>query len=166
MRCSLWLVPLLSFFFIAVSFSPSAYGQSYPEERARFVGRFLMTSALIFEGTVLGVWLAQLKKTSMHQQTIFLFAILVVLSLGLYPLRASASLLKEVNDYKAWGSAWDARQAAILAAHTSGETDLVVRWLPNRYGVKDLDGNVRHWINSCAAKYYGINTIRSVSGSQ
>ncbi len=165
-RFSLWSVPLIHFLFIAVSFFPSAYGQSYPEERARFVGRFFMTSALVLEGVLLGIWLAQWKKMMIHWQPIFWFSVIVLLGLGLYPLRAAASMLNDVKEYKAWASAWDKRETAILTAHTSGELNVVVRWLPNRYGVKDLDGSVTHWINSCAAQYYGVSTIRSVPGNQ
>jgi len=160
------LIPLIHFLLIAASFAPSAYGQAYPVERARFIGRFLMTAALMFDGALLGVWLAQAKKISMVGHAIFPLAALIAGIMALYPLRAGLSMWSEVNEYKTWASAWDTREAGILAGRASGEMELKVQWLPNRYRVKDIDGSVKHWMNNCVAIYYGVNTIRSVPAGQ
>ena len=48
---------ILAYILIAVSFAPSVYGQAFPAERARFLGRLLMTAALMFEGGGLGIFL-------------------------------------------------------------------------------------------------------------
>src|SRR5207247_6808117 len=53
------LVLMLAYLFIAASFAPSAYGQSYPVPRARFAGRVLMTVALMTEGAFLGTLITQ-----------------------------------------------------------------------------------------------------------
>jgi len=156
------LLPLLSYLLIAVSFSPSAYAQAYPIERARFIGRFLMTAALMFEGALLGVWFAQLKTHLSYQHLLFPIAGIFLLIVGLYPLRSGLWLWNNVESYRAWASAWDERDATIQSRAESGEQDLVVAWFPNRFGIKDIDGSTKHWVNRCIADYYGVNTIRSV----
>jgi len=159
---ALVILPLLSYLLIAVTFAPSAYGQAYPVERARFIGRFLMTAAFVFEGALLGVLFAQLKPISYHRRIFFPAAALLMLVLGLYPLRGGLALWNNVDEYRAWATAWDEREQLIHRMAESGVQDPVVEWFPNRYGVKDIDGSTEHWMNKCVADYYGFNTIRSV----
>ncbi len=159
---ALVLVPLLSYLFIAVSFMPSAYAQSYPIERARFIGRFLMTAALFFEGALLGVWFAQLKTFLSYRHILFPVAGFFLLVVGFYPLRGGLWLWNNVESYRTWASSQDERQREIYRMAESGEQDPVVEWFPNRAGVKDIDSSAAHWMNKCVANYYGFNTIRSI----
>jgi hypothetical protein len=158
----LFLVPLLQAVLIAASFAPSAYGQSYPAERARILGRFIMTAALMFEGTLLGLLSVLYGKTLFRRQVLYTLSVLTLLILAFYPLRAGLILLADVPAYSEWASRWDVREAEIYEAVEAGGQDLVVSLLPTRDGVKEIDGLTRHWVNGCAAEYYGINTIRSV----
>jgi hypothetical protein len=159
---ALVILPLLSYLLIAVTFAPSAYGQAYPVERARFIGRFLMTAALMLEGALLGVWFAQLEFISSYRRIFFPMTAVLLLVFGLYPLRGGLSLWKDVDEYRAWATEWDAREQLIHDMAESGVQDPVVEWFPNRYGVKDIDGSTEHWMNKCVSDYYGFNTIRSV----
>jgi len=155
-------VPLIQCLLIAASFAPSAYGQSYPAERAQFLGRFIMTTALLVEGALLGVLCAQYRNFFSQRKIFFLSVHIMLFALALYPLRAGLVLLAEVPGYQKWASAWDKRDAEIGKAIASGEQDLVVRLLPPWGGVKEIDGDTRHWVNRCVAGYYEVNTIRSV----
>ena len=156
------LVPLIQYVLIAASFAPSAYGQSYPAERARFLGRFIMTAALTFEGGLLGVLCAQYKPILSRRRFFFVLSGFALLVLGFYPLRAGLTLSAEVPDYRRWAAMWDTREAEIYQSIEMGEQDLVVRLLPPRDGVKEIDGDSAHWVNRCAAQYYGVDSIRSV----
>jgi hypothetical protein len=158
----LFFVPLIQSLLIAASFAPSAYGQSYPAERAQILGRFVMTAALMLEGALLGVLLAQFGKSLLRREVFYTLSILTLLVLAFYPLRAGITLLADVPEYRQWAFKWDAREAGIHRSIEMGEQDLVVRLLPPRDGVKEIDGNTRHWVNRCAAEYYGVYTIRSV----
>jgi hypothetical protein len=42
-----------------------------------------------------------------------------------------------------------------------GQTDPIVPQFDGVLGVKELDVNANHWVNRCAAKYYGFNSIRA-----
>ena len=160
----MWLIiaPLVQGLLIAASFAPSAYGESYPADRAQILGRLIMTTTFLFEGALLGVLCAH-SRMFLRRRKIFIFLSgLILLILALYPLRAGLSMLADVPDYRQWSSAWDVRDAEIHKAITAGERDLVVRLLPTKEGVKEIDGNPRHWVNRCAAQYYEVDTIRSV----
>jgi len=159
---TLILLPLLSYVLIAVSFTPSAYAQSYPIERARFIGRFIMTAALMFEGALLGVWFAQVKPFLSYRRLIFPIAGFFLLLVAFYPLRSALWLWNNVGSYREWSAVWDERDVMIKSKVQAGEQDLVVPWFPNTYGIKDIDGSTKHWVNRCISDYYGINSIRSV----
>ena len=156
------LVPLIQYLLIAASFAPSAYGQSYPAARARFLGRFIMTAALMLEGGLLGILVTQYNPLPSRSRLFFPLASVVLLVLALYPLRAGLVLSAKLPDYRQWASSWDMREAGIYKSIKMGEQDLVVRLLPPRDGVKEIDGLTRHWVNRCVADYYEIDTIRSV----
>lgn len=164
-RILIWLVmvPLLQYLLIAVSFAPSVHGQSaYPEGRAQFLGRLIMTMAFLVEGALLGVLCAGPVSVTSRRQVVFLLSSLALLILAIYPFRAGMSLLAEVPDYRRWASAWDLRETEIYRSIAMGKRDLVVRWLPTKEDVKEIDGDASHWVNQCAADYYGVKTIRSV----
>ncbi len=154
--------PVMMYIMIAASFAPSIYGQSYPIERARFAGRFMMTTASLLEGACLGVLFAQWK--SARSQTIFVNLVLVLLTVSaVYPLRAGWTFLQaNLPDYRRWTSAWDARQKQIYLDKAQGQQDLVVAQLPAFEYVKELDARPHFWVNRCAATFYGVSSIRTV----
>ncbi len=154
------IIPVIQFLLIASSFAPSAYAQSYPAERAQILGRLTMTTALLLEGALLGILFAQAKFLfSLHKPAI-LFGCLLFFVLAFYPMRAGLSLFSDVSEYREWALGWDLREAEINDAIAMGETNLVVSWLPTREGVKEIDAGT-HWVNRCAANYYGVDSIRS-----
>lgn len=156
-QIKVWLVmtPLLGCFLIAASFAPSAYGQYFPAERARFLGRALMTAVLLVEGGLFGVWLARWK---VHPVGLFFLA-MVLLVLGVYPLRAGMNLLSEIGIIQNWSAAWDERDASIRAAVADGTTELSVVQLDSIGDVIEYKGDPQHWVNLCAAQYYGLKSL-------
>ncbi len=149
----------ITYLLIAASFAPSAYGQSYPMARARFTGRVLMTIAL----TLGGLW------TGMRLQPRPFFRALMVFVLTLlafYPLRAGWKMWQnELPLYQQRAAAWDARQARILSQIAEGRKEIVVAQIFNFQQVKELDSNPHHWVNRCAAQYYGVESIRAIPSS-
>jgi hypothetical protein len=154
-------VLLLTYLFIAAGFAPSAYGQSYPVPRARFIGRVLMTVALIGEGALLGTLISQLR-VNFLQSTVFQgLSLLVLFLLMLYPLRTAGRLSTEIPVYRERAAAWDAREVEIKTMKAEGQTDLVVRFL-SKERLQDLGDHKGFRLNRCAAVLYGVNTIVAV----
>jgi hypothetical protein len=155
------IVLLLTYLFIAAGFAPSAYGQSYPVPRARFIGRVLMTTAFITEGALLGVLFSQIKSNFFQSTAFHGVATLVLIVLMLYPLRTAWRMAGEIPVYRERAAAWDAREIEIKALKADGQTDLVVRFL-SKERLQDLGDHKGFRLNRCAAALYGVNTIVAV----
>ncbi len=158
-----WLIvaatPFLMYLMIAASFAPSAYGQAYPVERARFAGCVMMTSAGLLEGACLGTLLAQWRPLHARAWLVNVAALALIVA-SIYPLRAAAASAGEHLAFaRKWTTAWDARQAYIFSEKSKGVQEIVVGQLPGFEQVKELDTNPRFWVNRCAATFYGVRSI-------
>ena len=154
-------VLVLAYLFIAASFAPSVYGQSYPVPRARFTARVVMTVALMAEGALIGVLATQVRASSAQPIVLRNFAILVLAILALYPLRTLWRTLEDIPVYQQRAAVWDAREAEILTMKAQGQQDLVVRFL-SEAPIQDLGDHTGYRLNRCAAALYGVNTIVAV----
>jgi hypothetical protein len=155
------IVLTLAYLFIAASFAPSVYGQSYPVPRARFTARVIMTIALMTEGALFGILATRVQVKSVRPVVLRNVAILLLAMLALYPLRTFWRTLEDVSVYQQRAAAWDAREAEILAMKAQGQEDLVVRFL-SEAPIQDLGDHTGYRLNRCAAALYGVNTIVAV----
>ena len=143
---------LIGYLLIAASFAPSIYGQSYPAGRARFAGMVLLVSMFMSAGAILGVLLTRFKPGLVQ------FAMLALLILSLYPLRATSHVLTEIPQYRQYAEKWDQRDAQIRAWHAEGVQDLVVPFLKEEF-TQDLGDTRNFRLNRCASLIYGVNSI-------
>ena len=155
------VVLALTYLFIAASFAPSVYGQSYPVPRAQFAARFLMTAALMTEGALIGVLLAQVRIRLLQPAALRNFAMIVFVILALYPLRTFWRTLEEIPIYRQSAAVFDSRESEILALKAQGQQDLVVRFL-SEVPIQDLGDHKGYRLNRCAAALYGVNSIVAV----
>ncbi|HSB03236.1 MAG TPA: DUF6056 family protein, partial [Anaerolineales bacterium] len=154
----MFLVLVLADLFIAATFAPSAYGQSYPAARARFAGRVLMSGALIMEGVLLGTLSAQIRAKFFQSSYFRGFAMLVFMVLALYPLRTAWRTFGEIPVYHQRAAAWDLRESEIRRLKAEGVQDLIVPFL-SKERTQDLGDQTDFRLNRCAAVLYGIKSI-------
>jgi hypothetical protein len=152
------LILIFTYLFIAASFAPSAYGQSYPAPRARFIGRVLLTAALMTEGSLLGALATQMKGSFFESSYVRGFAMFALILLALYPLRTAWRILQEIPAYQERAAAWDLRESEIYALKAEGEQDLIVRFL-RKEKIQDLGDHADFRLNRCAAALYGVDSI-------
>jgi hypothetical protein len=155
-------IPLLLWLLIAAGFAPSAYGQSYPVERMRFLARTLMIAALMLEGMLIGALPgdAPFPFGSAALRWAFLMGFAVVVTV--YPLRAVYNIYRfEIPYFQLHADMWDARDATIRQAVAEGATDLEVEQIDTFAGVQEYKENPYHWVNTCAAQFYGLRTLRA-----
>lgn len=151
-------IPILSYLLIVASFLPSVYGQSFPVERARFTGQLCLVVGLMIESALLGSLAAHFRlQTSALKWT----ALVLLAVSALYPLRAAWLAWGEVPAYRERAALWDGREVMIFQLIEEGQTDPIVPQFDGVLGVKELDVNANHWVNRCAAKYYGFDSIRA-----
>lgn len=151
--------PLLLYILIAASFAPSVYGQSFPVPRARFAAYFLQMGALVVEGAVLGALSSQGLRNFSWSRAGAALALVLAGVAAIYPLRAGWLVVAASADYREWAAAWDARDALIRTKIAEGQTDLIVPGLSGIDQIKELDIRSHHWVNRCAARYYGVHSI-------
>lgn len=155
------VAPLLSVILIAASFSPSAYGQSYPVERSRILAHVLVVTTCMLEGSLLGIWAA--RRAFLRSPIFTTAATLTLLLCSIYSFRAGIQTLRQNEpEYRERAALWDTREARIIEMKARGETDLTVVQYDGVYGTKELDTYETHWVNKCAAQYYGVNSIRAI----
>lgn len=155
------VVPIIAYILIAASFAPSAYGQSYPVGRARFAGRLLMTSALIIEGALLGIFISNIRTKFFQPIYLRRVSILALVVLMLYPLRTAWLTSMDIPAYQHRAAAWDKRDAQIRDLKAQGARDLVVRFLSDDQ-IQDLGDRTGFRLNRCAAALYGVDSILAV----
>jgi hypothetical protein len=158
----LLLVPVIVYLLIAASFAPSVYGQSYPVARARFDGFFLQMAGLMVEGALLGSLGSRWMRGIAWDRAAAALALIAVAIAAFYPLRAAWLTYEESAEYRTWAAAWDARDALIRTQAAEGSSDLVVPSLSGIDQIKELDVRPGHWINRCAARYYGVGSISAI----
>jgi hypothetical protein len=159
LRVAIVLTVLAMFISIGFSFAPSTFVRSFPVARARFAAQFVMTFSLALSGGLLGILASRLHvplKINMIRSAILL---LLGLLLIVYPLRAGMKIYSSTYEYRYFAAAWDERDAYIRKSVSEGAKDLVVVQLDSMGGVGEYKGNERHWINRCAADFYGLDTL-------
>jgi hypothetical protein len=152
------LVLIFTYLFIMASFAPSAYGQSYPAARGRFIGRLLLTGAFMTEGALLGALFSPIRIQFFQFTSVRGLAIFALMILALYPLRTAWRVFGEVPVYQQRAAAWDLRESEIYKMKAEGSQDLVVRFL-RKERTQDLGDHANFRLNRCAAALYGVNSI-------
>jgi hypothetical protein len=163
-KSALWMgvifIPVLVWILIAAGFAPSVYGQGYPVERMLFLARTLMIISLTAEGILFGRLLKDLRfkpnHTAEQWAVLCLFAVLAVV----YPMRAALNVYRyTIPEYRAHAKQWDLRDAYIREAVAAGAKDIEVVQLDSFGGAMEYKGDPGRWVNVCAARFYGLNTI-------
>ncbi|MDP2778541.1 MAG: DUF6056 family protein, partial [Anaerolineales bacterium] len=158
------VTPFLVWLLIAAGFSPSVYGQGFPVERMRFLARTMMIAAYMSEGMWFGLLLNDLQFK--YDRAFGQWAVLVIFAAlaMVYPLRTLFNIYEfDVPEYRSRAELWDLRETYIIRHAGLGERDLVIPGFSGVYQIKELDSDPNHWVNKCAAQYYGVNSIRSVT---
>lgn len=158
------MTPFLIWLLIAAGFSPAVYGQGFPAERMRFLARTLVIIACMLEGALFGFLL---KGVLFRYNKSLVFGVFLTFFLTLsvfYPLRVAYSIYKiNLPEYRTRAELWDFRNEFIVRHESQGEKDLIVPGYSGVYKIKELDSDPNHWVNVCAAQYYGVDSIKSVT---
>jgi hypothetical protein len=156
------VVLLLAYLFIAASFAPSVYGQSYPIPRARFAARVILTGTLLMEGALIGIWIANLRRDFFQQIGWRYMIAFGLMLLAFYPLRTAVRNSAEFSAYQRRASAWDLRDAEIRKLKMDGVQDIVIPFLSKEV-IQDLGDHAGFRLNRCAASIYGVQSILAKS---
>jgi len=151
-------IALLAYLLIASSFAPSVYGQSYPAPRARFAAVVILTCALIMEGALVGIWIANFSKKFFQPINLYRFTVVTLVLLSLYPLRTVTRNAENFPAYQRRALAWDLRDAEIRKLKAEGVRDLIVPFLSEEI-MQELGDHAGFRLNRCASIIYGVDSI-------
>lgn len=160
----LWAVPLGVTLVIAAACLPSAYIQgAYPENRALISARWIFTAGWMFEFYALGVvyihWRSRSPKYDLRKTTANVSFVIVMCCF--YLVFCSLQVLSNIPAEQKRATAWDERALQIAALKQSGQTDIQVTALDSVEKIKEISDDPTHWVNKCAAVYYGVETIKA-----
>jgi hypothetical protein len=153
------LLPILLYALVFASFAPSAYGQSYPVERVRFPAHFMISIVLTSFGVCLGYVLSYVKLPAFSRYVVVGLAFTALL----YPLWMMRQPLATYEFRRVFALRWDEREQMIYEMKANGEMDLVIPGLDGYEGTKELDVRPNFWVNQCAARVYGVDSIAAIS---
>ncbi len=151
---------LVMFALIACSVAPSVYGGlAYPSGRALMPARLIWLAGL---GTLAGLG-AQVARTWLARWRWTRWAVpALLLVLLLYPLR-SAWIVggAETQALSVRAERWDARHAQIISQREAGITAIEIAQVDVVQGLEDIGPDSEHWVNQCAAGYYGVELMQA-----
>ncbi len=149
------LILALGYLFIAASFAPSVYGQSYPVARARFLGRVVLTCMFMGSGAIFGVLLTGIKSST---KIPFFVSLILLAAVFVYPLWTAKRVAVNIPKYQKYATLWDQRDQQIRAMKAQGQKDLIVPFLSEE-PTQDLGDHRDFRLNICASRIYGIDSI-------
>jgi hypothetical protein len=144
------------------SMTPSVLVRTaYPDPRAQLIPHFTLILTIYLLGTLAGCAFSSLKLNRFTSLTNLLMAALFV-GLAFYSARMIPLIHSDDSVLQARAVAWDQRQALIEQEKSAGELDITVPAFDNIDKINELHLERDHWVNICAARYYGVNSISAV----
>ncbi len=137
---------------------------SYPGDRALSPAYFSLILFVFFLAWSGAQFLQSQAVWSRHLQLSTSASRVLVLTFLFYAFWISHRILIPISPLQHRAEAWDMRQNMILDAKARGETNVVVPAFDSIAQIFELYPKENFWVNSCAAKYYGIKGISAIEG--
>jgi len=151
---------------IVLVLMPSFYALGVPQPgRARVVPQYLIALVTAVLGYVVGVGIRSLRPAMAFTPVVV--GGCAVLTLGVIvvgPVRSTQSALATVADARAYASRWDQIDQQLHSARINGGVDVQVPPLTLDGTIRGMDflsRDTSDWLNVCAARYYGLRSIRA-----
>ncbi len=135
----------------------------YPGDRGLLPAHFTLVAGLFFLGWLAGGWFLALRPAILSRPVFQWATVLAGLFLAAYLVRTVPRVYDKMPLHAARAHAWDLRQQMIYADVAKGEKNIEVPQFDSIYGITELR-NGDYWINQCAAKYYGVDSLTAVDG--
>jgi hypothetical protein len=145
----------------ACAIAPSVYaGLQFPAGRALMPARFALLAGLAGACVCLAAWIRQV---SVLERRAVPLLLTILLAGSFYTARHLSRPLPEQAEMTIWAERWDERDALIRERRDAGEIDLVIAEVEVVRGLEDIGPDADHWVNRCAAIYYGVETITATT---
>jgi hypothetical protein len=139
---------------------PTMYAMSsYPGDRALLPAHFSLLSFLAVVGwlcsrLMFSIW-PKIAENIIFKSAFFIFGFM----LFAYTARTVSRVYDKMPLYQARAQGWDLRDQMILDAKADGQTNITVPQFDSIYGITEIKPDPINWVNFCAARYYGVDSI-------
>jgi hypothetical protein len=160
-----FIITSVSFYLlVASSMFPSLYVMSaYPDPRALTPAHVSLLGFLIIIGYLLERFQHNiLPFIKNNASTAFSISMILLIALTVYIGRAIFLESQKISDHQKRAQMWDFRQEMILDAQNSGIQDVVIPAFDSIFSITELKDDPWSWVNLCAARYYGVNSITAI----
>lgn len=145
------------------SFLPSTWvtGQA-PETRVLFFPTFLLVFLIIFVSIIIGLFFIEMITINEnYKKTLFLIiGVYILYFLIAVPIFEARQVYLLKPEAMVFATQWEERETQIREKIKANETLLVVKMIPTNFmELEPIQTNSTHWINICAAEYYGVDSI-------
>lgn len=152
-------IAMIAFLLIAATYAPSALiEKNPPHPRTRVIARTTMLFSLTMLFWLAARWLAAWKRFSaLRFPATILIALLCLVYIG-----RSLTLAGDLQPiFSERASIWDQRNAILISAAQAGQYRVEVPAIDGLPigGLRDFRQAATHWVNSCAARVYGVGEI-------
>ncbi len=142
--------------------TPSVYAETaYPEARALSSGIFMLVICILILGVLTGCLLTKLISHFSNRigvRLLFISSFMLCL-ISIYPIRASVSLIPDLQQVSRFSSRWDNRFNEIQQLIIAGETSISVNAIDSQYGIQEISQDPSNWVNTCVSRYFGLESI-------
>ncbi len=132
---------------------------AYPDLRAYLYDHPLNVIVVILTGLVVGAGLAWF---SLQRKSTLAAAALLASAFLLQPVFSGSVAINQFPDAQLRGRMWDYRDNQVRQLAAQGQRQVQVQALDSWHGITELQANPTHWVNNCAAEYYGVDSITAV----
>jgi hypothetical protein len=152
---------LIGYGLIVIGILPSLYVYSaYPDGRGFTEAVFFLTTVMCMFGLCIG-WTAWERLPKVHN-ILKWAAVFLLVGMGAYFAHAGLRVYADYPTFRARAVLWDERDAHIRNQILMGKMELSVPALDSVSETAELQANPGHWVNLCAARYYGADSIRAL----
>jgi hypothetical protein len=148
---------------IFVSFLPSTWATAKaPETRVLIFPTLLLVILINFVSIFIGLLFNEIFtiKESYKKTIALVIGLFSIYFLIAVPIFEARQVYLQKPEAVKFANKWEEREIQINEKILSGETNLIVKMIPtNNMGLEHLQTDSTHWINICAAEYYGIDSI-------
>lgn len=134
----------------------------YPDDRAWFPTHYLLVFAICTTGFLTSEIVSTFKQLTSRIAWQKMVVVVLVIGLLVYVGRMIPILYSGVSQLQARALAWDQREAWIIEEKSLGVTHITVPSFDTIGRITELQPEENHWVNKCAARYYGVNGITAV----
>ncbi len=153
-----------SLLLVYISYLPSIWATAKPPvDRVLIFPVVILSCLVILLSLIIGFELGSIIRLDSFKKSPFLKLVLIfvfiyfLLGVPFYQARINFANRAEA---KTFAEKWELRETQIADQIKDGKTELLVNMIPtNILNVEHIQEDSGHWINICAAEYYGVDKI-------